>query len=729
MNIERINDYIDAYSRAINITPEVTSILKELIPNLVKKYSATITSIPVEQDGYDKYVIKPVDGKYSMEDFFLNRLFRNVWEVYSKTNSVEKGGFEPNYMEIGFNMPLIEKQLVGSINTECEDFKELDAIARKKVIMHEFEHALQTQYSGKALFDIRYKRIFEEIRKAKDGKYKDETNEYSESVFRNDYGTQETYTHSGLHYSGKNKDVQTYREVSGFDNLNEIFNETEALDMAGARPQVVGRYKNNTYYRIRNVESSNSSITNYGVLLKALLGPKETFIGMYLDPNKMFTEFNKEYNTIFQEAFGNDKSAWENVINQIESIKASDSLEGHLKLDTVLAKCLKLKVESTIQKGNTSPKTLSKMNEIINSFYNNTISSQDESIRKSMEHIQILDSIQERVNQLKQEVTLPKQKEEPVIDPQTKQPENSLRSNGSENKMKFVHGFIQAYNNTETEPQYEYRQKFEASNIQRVQEIIRTNGLNVMLTANLDGNLVETTGGEFRRQYSEKQVSAMAQLLKAAQLLTSNKNLNPTGRNYLEEFSSVPSIESKLKQMKEDFNDKDSYMSKLRKESMLNRAKNTLPKFPKTQGEIDAASSTVRDSDGPVLKQEMGITDEQVEKMKHEKEHARYQADDKKRKASEEEKAENNEKFTQQKKLEFSFLRRELSNSDVTTSEVVQTQKEIAERKQMQVLSIKSRAEHLSTEEQQIFDMLRAKYERTQQEQSNDRKKSKGIER
>ena len=250
-----------------------------------------------------------------------------------------------------------------------------------------------------------------------------------------------------------------------------------------------------------------------------------------------------------------------------------------------------------------------------------------------------------------------------------------------------------------------------------------------MLTADLDGNLVETAGGEFKRQYSQKQVSAMAQLLKAAQLLTNDKKLNPSGKNYLEEFSSVPSLESTLKQMKRDFNDKDSYMSKLRKESMLNRAKNTLPKFPKTQGEIDAASSTVRDSDGPVLKQEMGITDEQVEKMKQEKEHARYQADDKKRKASEEEKAENNEKFTQQKKLEFSFLRRELSNSDVTTSEVVQTQKEIAERKQMQVLSIKSRAEHLSTEEQQIFDMLRAKYEKTQHEQSNDRKKSKGIER
>ena len=39
----------------------------------------------------------------------------------------------------------------------------------------------------------------------------------------------------------------------------------------------------------------------------------------------------------------------------------------------------------------------------------------------------------------------------------------------------------------------------------------------------------------------------------------------------------------------------------------------------------------------------------------------------------------------------------------------------------MQVLSIKSKAKHLSTEEQQIFDLLRAKFERTQQEQSNDR--------
>lgn len=450
---------------------------------------------------------------------------------------------------------------------------------------------------------------------------------------------------------------------------------------------------------------------------------------MYIKPERMFEAFNSQYEELFQETFGNEKTAWENLMGQINKIKETNAQEDHLVLETLLVKCLNKKLENTLQTGNITPKTLEKINDAINTFYNNTISSQDESRRKSLEHIQILDSIQERVNQLKQEVTLPEQKEEQAIDSQTKQSEKVLRSNVSDNKMRFVRGFIQAYNNTETEHQYEARKNHETRDIQRVQEIIRTNGLNVMLTADLDGNLVETAGGEFKRQYSQKQVSAMAQLLKAAQLLTNDKKLNPSGKNYLEEFSSVPSIESTLKQMKRDFNDKDSYMSRLKKESMVNRLNGTLPNFPKTQGEIDAASSIVRDADGPALKQEIGITDEQVEKMKQDGEYARYQADDKKRKASEEEKTESNEQFAQQRKLGINMLKRCLSSSEITTSEVVQTQEEIAERKQMQALSIKSRAKHLSTEEQQIFDMLRAKYEKTQHEQSNDRKKSKGIER
>ena len=131
---------------------------------------------------------------------------------------------------------------------------------------------------------------------------------------------------------------------------------------------------------------------------------------MYIKPERMFEAFNSQYEELFQETFGNEKTAWENLMGQINKIKETNAQEDHLVLETLLAKCLNKKLENTLQTGNITPKTLEKINDAINTFYNNTISSQDESRRKSLEHIQILDSIQERVNQLKQEVTLPEQK-------------------------------------------------------------------------------------------------------------------------------------------------------------------------------------------------------------------------------------------------------------------------------------------------------------------------------
>ena len=67
MDLEKIYDFIDAYSKALQIDDEYKAILKELIPKLVEKYSKIYTKIPVEQDNDNKYIIKPVDGKYSIE--------------------------------------------------------------------------------------------------------------------------------------------------------------------------------------------------------------------------------------------------------------------------------------------------------------------------------------------------------------------------------------------------------------------------------------------------------------------------------------------------------------------------------------------------------------------------------------------------------------------------------------------------------------------------------------
>jgi len=135
-------------------------------------------------------------------------------------------------------------------------------------------------------------------------------------------------------------------------------------------------------------------------------------------------------------------------------------------------------------------------------------------------------------------------------------------------KQAFVEGFISAYDLTEEEYQKDKRLEDEEFDVDRVKKIIETKGLNRMLTSDLDGKWIGTPSQpDFKVQYSQKQVSAMARLLKAAEKLTKDKQLNPEGRNYLAEFANVPDIDYKLKKLKEDFNDENSYMSELRQKA------------------------------------------------------------------------------------------------------------------------------------------------------------------
>lgn len=169
-----------------------------------------------------------------------------------------------------------------------------------------------------------------------------------------------------------------------------------------------------------------------------------------------------------------------------------------------------------------------------------------------------------------------------------KEVETNVEPKKESNKTKFINGFIQAYNDTETEYQYETRKENEESDIERVQNIINTKGLNRMLTMDLDGKWIGTPKDEdFKVQYSQKQVSAMVRLLKAAELLSNNKKLNPEGINYLERFTSVPDIEYKLKQMYSDLKDENTYMFQLKQESKDNRTNGNIPQYEPTYRESE----------------------------------------------------------------------------------------------------------------------------------------------
>ena len=722
MNIEKINDFIGAYSRALELSPEYTNILKELLPKLIQKYSQQVPSITDKQDDYDKYIIKPVNGKYSIEDFFLNRLMRNVLmvEIDNIAGDNQKGGFYDETHLIRFNPSVISRQLDGKLPANTPDLDDIKQTASKKVMMHEFEHALQSQFKrGGYIYPVgkgNYKKVIDEILKIGNGKYKGIIQTFEEIEQRpssNSIG--KLIKHNGLISTSYSKDI--------IDSTNEIFNETESLEMAGSKIQRYKTYPDGTYFPIRNTESSNRNITNYGDLIKILVGEKNAFIGMYIEPEKMFETFNSRYGDIFKETFGNEKTAWTNLMEQINKIKNTNAQEDHLMLQTILAKCLDKKIDHTIQSGKITPESLPKIKSAVMTFKNSMIWSKDKSVRDGLEHVQIMKSIRGRVEQLEQGLSLqsktePTIEDEVIIDSESKSTEPVLDEQSSssiedERKKKFINNFIRAYDDTETEYQYETRVNDESFNIQRVQDIIETNGLNRMLTMDLDGKLIGIPQDEdFKVQYSQKQVSAMVRLLKAAQLLTDNKNLNPTGRNYLEEFSSIPDIEYKLKQMQKDLKDSDSYMFELKETAKTNRANGTLPNFPETPGELEASdSSSTRSTSGQGLKQEMGISAEQAKKIEQAKDDAKRKEDEAKRKTDEEEISKSNEESAkQQKKLNAETVKRDIFNSKVTSKEAARSQEEIAERKLRSSLSFRATIGTLSQEEQQRLAMLNAKY-------------------
>lgn len=315
-------------------------------------------------------------------------------------------------------------------------------------------------------------------------------------------------------------------------------------------------------------------------------------------------------------------------------------------------------------------------------------------------------------------------KKQKIQDNQTEKEQQSENSNNKDEKsdksakMKFIDGFINAYNDTETEYLYNKRAEFSLEDLTRFKNIIESNGMNRMLLVDLEPKWIETTDSNknFKEQYSQKQVSAMARLLKVAQLLTDSKKLNPEGKNYLEEFTNLPDIEYKLKQMKSDFKDENSYMYQMRAEARENRKNGTIPSYPLTLAEIEAKDTpptTLRNEQ----KQQIGMSLAQQEKLKKEQEEKlRQEIEEKaKQEKKERERTETERKTGQKGKEKFENIKTMVENGKVTESE---RQEELQETKglmEMKKLSFRAKTgQHLTEEEKRLFEENERRINQTQ---------------
>lgn len=407
MNKHKVRDIVGAYSRALKIDKNVEAILLELMEKIITKYEKITPRISIATDKNNTYLIKPQNGYYSTEDFFLNRLMNNIWSVglitretiaEGFTSSHTKGQFLPRTRSLELNLEKIENQVKRFEKELGNNYQEMNKHAYKKVIMHEFEHGLQTRYSDDLNLNQRvgYKAISDELRKISLNKYNIDL-QYYEDIPKDVY-LENNFIATGVYYDERTPGGYdgTYRHLDEVDYLNEILNETESLEMAEQKVYIhnyIGKSGNK--YPARNPESSNCYISNYGDMFKLILGQSKSFKLMYFDCRDVYSYFNKLYTPIFQKAYGSNKDAIELFILAITKIKKENLEEDHLRLNEVFAKCLEMKVQrffddEKIQNGS--------LMVLVSEFEKHIVKNDDATKNSQLAHVKILNDVKNKIN-------------------------------------------------------------------------------------------------------------------------------------------------------------------------------------------------------------------------------------------------------------------------------------------------------------------------------------------
>lgn len=629
MNKGKINDFINVWAEVVGLTGEENKKYRNFIKTDIARrcamYEQAIPTISTKDDSCNAYIIKPVNGQYSFEDFLLNRLMLGLRDV-SFIGALEGNGGE-----------YIAADKTLNVNTETIDSLARDKAKRhtglqgknvqivQKTIEHELGHCYKSLFNDgfKAPLgngreqDEMYKKLIDALSKFENGKYA------SQIKSLKDFDLEE---YSSVIKTGVSDSKVTYDYDARFGWIDELLNETEALELTNSndihdtwplqdengRDLVSGNYVN-----VYNYLSGYRSFTGYGPILKSLLGKENTFRAEYISSVDVFKQFDQEYADIVQDVWGLDPQKYppmKCIFMDFDDLLNNKPFDENimLKLDEFFAKCYERKVEKVMAQGNgnLSPELREQTLREIETFQSRLTTNDDPNKRDALAHNVIFNNLKTRINELSIQNSQPKITEDDKSLQQEEAQQDNYQSGRTNNpKMKFVKGFIQAYDDTEEEYQYEKRANDDVMDIKRLQEIIETNGMNRMLTVDLDGKWIGRLGDEdFKVQYSQKQVSAMARLLKVAQLLTESRKLNPEGRNYLEEFTNIPDIEYKLKQMKADFKDENSYMYDLRQRARNNRANGNTPSYPPTPAEINASDSLTPEIQQDTIEQSKGIS-------------------------------------------------------------------------------------------------------------------------
>lgn len=323
MNTNRLKIIIDEWYEYIDkedlveleqdIEMPLKDFVMQLLQNIYNHYKDTIDYVPINKDNNSEYIIKPQNGVYTLEDFLINRLLRNISEIrYQKQYFCPQSNYDHTFGSV-----LIDKERVQN---------KLSVDQRRKLVAHELLHGLKTQFVDHNVFRSEdYYSLKEKLKQ----KIPNEVNDFT---YTQGIGQNGLYSHIGL---SRKKDSLS------MENLDEIFNEIDAIKFSGDHHKEIGQFNNGLCVILNNPESSNAIITNYAYIIERLLDKETLFASFYIDPNIMINSINMLYTEIFQKNYNNSKSAIEIIIEQIDMIKRSpDSIEKHLLLLETFHECM-----------------------------------------------------------------------------------------------------------------------------------------------------------------------------------------------------------------------------------------------------------------------------------------------------------------------------------------------------------------------------------------------------
>lgn len=315
-----------------------------------------------------------IKNSTTVGDVLINRLINNI-RTYSLENT-----YNPSVREKGTYTSAEQKihiesyRTVNSINqtklqrrvTNIDN--EMLHRANIKVFNHEIGHALQHSFSGtNGANNEKFMQVVNNLC----SKYP----EFFQRPINNNVMIPLQKGMKPIRKNDKYEDIRNFYAKNRYlTHLDEIFNEEESLKLTGInKPQFSYDMGSGFYRKIYNYDSSNYRITPYATMMKVILGEERTYRSMYEDSIVAFDFFDqfKDYSdVILKSSVYSGKATMLNVLDYLEKINNSNSLQYCLELDLFFTVCLEKKVINELKNPGLSEIDLDIISKNIDDFVN-----------------------------------------------------------------------------------------------------------------------------------------------------------------------------------------------------------------------------------------------------------------------------------------------------------------------------------------------------------------------